>query len=303
MIITPGVITALNTDYKRQFQAAQTAAAAQSKYKMIATVIPSGTKSNTYGWLGKYPKFREWIGERVFNDMAAHGYVIENKDWESSVAVDRNDILDDNLGTYAPLFAEMGYGAETYPDELVFPLLKAGFETNCYDGQFFFDEEHPVYENSDGTGAVEMVSNMQAGEGAPWFLLNTTRPLKPLIFQERSRPDFVAHTDPKNSEHVFKNKEYLYGVDARSNVGFGFWQQAFGSKAALTQDSFNEAYAAMMSLKGDGGKPLGIKPNLLVTGPANRAAARKVLKAMTIDGGDSNTNFEAVDLEVCEWLA
>lgn len=301
MIITPDVIQALNTNYKREFQAAYTAA--NSKYKMIATVVKSSTKSNTYGWLGKYPKFREWIGPRVFNDLKAHSYVIENLPFESSVAIDRDDIEDDNLGTYAPLMQEMGYSAATYPDEMVFPLLKAGFETACYDGQNFFDTDHPVYENVDGSGAVETVSNMQVGTGEPWYLLNTTRPLKPIIFQERKPPDFVTHNDPRNSDHVFLNKEYRYGVDARSNVGFGFWQQAFGSQAPLNQDNFNAAYAAMMSLKADGGKPLGIMPNLLVTGPANRAAARKVLKATTIDGGDSNTNYDAVELEVCEWLA
>jgi len=301
MIITPSAITALNVNYRREFQAAFTAA--NSKYQLISTVIPSSTKSNTYGWLGKFPKMREWIGDRVFNDMKAHSYAITNKDWEASVAVDRNDIEDDNLGTYTPLMQEMGYSAATYPDELVFPLLKAGFTTACYDGQNFFDAEHPVYPNHDGTGTAALVSNMQAGAGEPWFLLNTSRAIKPIIFQERKKPDFVTHTDPQNSDHVFKKKEYLYGVDARSDAGFGFWQQAFGSKAALDQANFNAAYEAMMSLKTDGGKPLGIMPNLLVTGPANRAAARKVLKAMTIDGGDSNTNYEAVDLEVCEWLA
>lgn len=301
MMITPAAITALNVNYKTEFQ--NSFQAANSKYQMIATVIGSGSKSNTYGWLGKFPKMREWIGARVFNDMKAHSYAIENKDWEASVAIDRNDIEDDNLSTYTPLMNEMGYSAATYPDELVFPLLKAGFTTACYDGQNFFDAEHPIYPEHDGKGTPTLVSNMQAGAGDPWFLLNTSRPLKPIIFQERKKPDFVIHTDPRNSDHVFKNKEFLYGVDARSNVGFGFWQQAFGSQAPLNQANFNAAYEAMMGFKADGGKPLGIVPSLLVTGPSNRAAARKVLKAMTIDGGDSNTNYEAVDLEVCEWLA
>lgn len=61
-----------------------------------------------------------------------------------------------------------------------------------------------------------------------WFLLDTSRAIKPLVFQERKKPQFVAITDPQ-SDKVFMNKEYLYGVDARGNAGYGLWQLAFGS--------------------------------------------------------------------------
>ncbi len=56
-----------------------------------------------------------------------------------------------------------------------------------------------------------------------WYLLDVTRPLKPMVYQERKKPQFVSKTDPQNSDHVFMKKECLYGVDARCNVGFGLW--------------------------------------------------------------------------------
>ncbi|MCG6541625.1 Mu-like prophage major head subunit gpT family protein [Pseudomonas sp. KSR10] len=39
--------------------------AASSQFKEIATVVPSATASSTYGWLGQFPKLREWMGARV----------------------------------------------------------------------------------------------------------------------------------------------------------------------------------------------------------------------------------------------
>ncbi|MCY9771153.1 Mu-like prophage major head subunit gpT family protein, partial [Paenibacillus alvei] len=61
-----------------------------------------------------------------------------------------------------------------------------------------------------------------------WFLLCTTKPLKPLIYQNRKEAKFVA-MDRDTDENVFMRKQFLYGVDGRSNAGFGFWQMAYGS--------------------------------------------------------------------------
>lgn len=164
MIITPDTLKALFTGFKKNFQDGLTMA--ETQYSQIATVIPSSTASNTYGWLGQWPAFREWVGDRVFKDMAAHDYSIKNKHFESSVKVNRNDIEDDNIGIYAPMMTEMGRASAVHPDELVFALLKNAHATLCYDGQNFFDIDHPVYENVDGTGTAAMVSNLYAGSGA-----------------------------------------------------------------------------------------------------------------------------------------
>ena len=157
-LVTPALISALFTGFNKNFQDAL--GEVPSQYTEIATVIQSTTKSNTYGWLGKFPSLRKWVGDRVINSMAAHGYAITNEDYESTVGVDRNDIEDDQLGIYAPLFAEMGRAAGVHPDEQVFAVLAAGFTTACYDGQYFFDTDHPVYPNVDGTGTPASVANL-----------------------------------------------------------------------------------------------------------------------------------------------
>lgn len=103
------------------------------------------------------------------------------------------------------------------PDELIFNLLKEGFSQPCYDGQNFFDTEHPVYPEVDGTGAAVSVSNvfMQSEDwtGSPWYLLDCSRAVKPLIFQDRRKAELVTKTKI-DDEHVFMDNEVLFGVSA-----------------------------------------------------------------------------------------
>ncbi|WP_115720193.1 Mu-like prophage major head subunit gpT family protein [Gallaecimonas mangrovi] len=301
MIVTPAALTALMTGFRADFEAGKTLA--ESQYLQIATEVPSTSKSTTYGWLGKFPAFREWVGDRVINDMAASSYAIENKPFESTVGVDRDDIEDDNIGVYKPLMQEMGRASKVFPDELVFPLLDAGVNTACYDGQNFFDADHPVYPNADGTGDAVSVSNYNDNGGTPgalWFLLDTTRALKPFIYQNRRSMQFMQ-MNKADDEQVFTSKTFRFGVDCRANAGYAFWQMAYASGQELTADNIWAAMSAMRNFKADGGKPLGIKPNLLVVRGTQQQAAEEALKA-NLTGGGSNTLNGKLKIVVADWL-
>lgn len=296
MLINNQNLSALFTGFKAEFNGGFNTQ--DSYYDKIATTVPSSTSQETYAWLGQYPKLREWLGDRQIKNMAASGYVIANKKYESSIAVPRDALDDDQYGIYGPLFREMGFAAKVHPDELIFALLAAATTTACYDGKNFFDTTHPI-----GTSTV---SNYGGGAGALWVLLDTSRPLKPFIFQKRRDYD-LKQMQSMEDEGVFMRDEYRYGIDARVNVGFGFWQQAYGSKQTLDTAGFNAAMAAMMAFASDEGRPLGIKPNLLVCGPTNRSAALQVIKADTIPSSagtasQTNINKDAVDVLVVPWL-
>jgi phage major head subunit gpT-like protein len=297
MIINSTTLAALYRGFNAAFQAGFTGVSPM--WNRVATLVPSGTKTEDYGWLGKIPQMREWIGDRHIQNLKLHSYSIKNKKFESTVGVNRDDIEDDSLGVYTPLFQTLGQNASEHPDQLVFALLAAGFTTLCYDGQYFFDTDHPVIL---ADGSESSVSNYQAGNGNPWFLLDTRRPLKPLIYQERKKPNFVA-MDKETDANVFMKNEYLYGVDNRCNVGFGFWQQAYASKDVLDPANFEAAYDAMGQFKGDHGAPLGVRPDLLVVGPSNASAGRRIVQAQLISGGDSNINYNRVQLLEVPWLA
>lgn len=299
-VVTPALLTSLRTGVASIFQ--DSLRATPTHWASVATLVPSSTASNTYGWLGQFPKLREWVGARVVKDMAAAGYTLTNKLYEGTVSIARTDIEDDNIGIYKPMMQEVGRATATHPDELVFALLAAGHSTLCFDGQNFFDTDHPVYPNVDGTGTAATVSNVVGGAGPAWYLLDTSRPLKPLIFQERTKPEMEAMT-ATNDEVVFNNDTYRYGVRYRCNAGFGFWQLAFKSSAALDGANFAAARQAMETFSADGGRPLGITPTLLVVPPTLRSGAEELLLAMQKANGASNTNYKAVDLLVTPWVS
>lgn len=304
-IITAAVLAALNTALKKNYEDAYKAMRAESVFERISTTVPSSTASNTYGWLGDFPALREWVGDRVLKDMKASGYQITNKLYEGSVGVPRVAIEDDQVGVYAPLAASMGQEAAQHPDRLIAQLLAAGPASLCFDGQNFFDVDHPVYPNVDGTGVAATVSNYNSGGGAPgpaWYLLDTRKPLRPIIFQERTKPEFETKTNPATSDKVFTADLYQYGVRYRCNAGFAFWQMAYCSKAALTAANFAAARLAMRKFTADGGRPLGINPSVILVSPDNEAAARALFEAMLIDGGNSNPNYKAVEVIVSPWL-
>jgi phage major head subunit gpT-like protein len=297
MIVNAQNLSMAFTGFKAAF--ANAFAGAAIDYDQISMEVPSTTAIEAYAWLGATTGFREWVGDRVLQKLKQHNYTITNKDFENTVEVPRNAFADDQYGIYAPLMSQLGQDAKEHPATLLYALLKAGFATTCYDGQFFFDTDHPVL---DSTGAEVSVSNSGGGSGTPWFLLDTTRVMRPLILQKRSPYNFVS-MDSDKDENVFMRKKFIYGVDARLNVGYGLWQLAYGSKATLDATSFNAAYAGMQAMKGDNGRPLGLRPKLLVVPPSLRATAMELVKAERNAAGATNINKDVVDVLSTPWLA
>lgn len=76
---------------------------APSHSDKIAMTVPSASRDETYGWLGMFPKLREWNGQRQVNSLEAHGLTITNRSFESTVSVKRVDVADDRLGVFKPL--------------------------------------------------------------------------------------------------------------------------------------------------------------------------------------------------------
>lgn len=287
-----GLLNTLKIAFNKTFQAAET------KYQKIAMKVQSNARSNTYEWLGELPKMRKWVGDKHVKNLKKEAYMLENDDFEVTVAVKRNDIEDGELGKYN-LQAEIGgQSAAELPDDLVFELPALGFSTKCFDGQYFFDSDHEVAGQSvsnkstkqlkcatvaearasfgaavtamkslkddegrslkikptvllvppaleevattlataekfdDGKlnpyrGTVEVVVEAMESD-VQWFLLDTSKAVKPFIYQERKAAAFVSQTDP-DSDDVFNRGEYKFGAEARAAAGYGFWQLAHGS--------------------------------------------------------------------------
>jgi len=298
VIINETALNALFTGYKSAFKAGFEGA--KTAWASVAMEVPSTTEKEVYGWLGQLPGMREWIGDRHIKSLVAKGFEIENLDFEATIAVPRNKIEDDQYGIFTPFVTEMGRAAAAHPDELVFKTLAKGWTEYCYDGQYFFDADHPV--GNAGTTEVTSVSNSGGGTGTPWYLLDTSRSLRPLIFQKRRGYNLVQKADPSD-DNVFMRKEYLYGVDARGNAGFGLWQLAFGSKQELNAASYETARTAMQSFKGEEGRPLGVKPTVLIVPPSLEGKALDLINSTTLENGQSNKWYKSVEVIVTPWAA
>lgn len=288
-VITPDLLEAAFKGFKTSFQKGFSGSA--PLYTSLATVITSTAREETYSWLGDMPQMREWIGDRRINQLSAKGYSIRNRKFEMTVGVERDDIEDDSLGLYSTRFEMMGQSAGTHPDRILFEAINGSFSALCHDGQSFFDTDHPVGPE----GASVSVSNMQAGAGEPWILVDFSRPLKPWIFQKRRDYNFTRKEDPNTSDHVFLRDQYLYGVDARVAAGYGFWQMAFGSKAELNSANLRAAYTAMSNFTDDEGRPLGVTPTHVIVGNGNFFKARDLLIPAQIDG-TSNIDQNLVEI-------
>lgn len=59
-----------------------------------------------------------------------------------------------------------------------------------------------------------------------WYLLDTTKVIKPLILQVNKKVEFTALDKPE-SEANFMRREFRYGIDSEDNAGYGLWQLAY----------------------------------------------------------------------------
>lgn len=148
----PSLLTAgLQTIFQKGYDGVATI------YQTITTEVPSTKASEDYGWLGSTPGLTEWKNERAPKSLIENGFTLKNKDYEASIAVDRNAIDDDQYGMIKMRVQSMAVAAKkSFDRELVSVIEGNGL---CYDGQNFFDTDH-----SEGESGTQ--SNYQASSYA-----------------------------------------------------------------------------------------------------------------------------------------
>lgn len=263
-----------------------------SFHQQLAMRVSSTGSGNTYPKLDDIPKMREWIGSRVVNRLDTNAFTLLNRKFENTLAVPVDAIEDDEYGIYGNIAASFGQTSAELPDDLLIEQIEKGFTTTHFDGQNFFDTDHPV---DDENGTEVSVSNLIAGANAAWYIMDLSNPIKPFIFQDRT-PGMITPKTNMSDDNVAYEDEFHWLAKRRCAVGFGAYQMAFASKAALTVANFETASAAMNSMIGPMGRKIRRGRLTLVVGTSNHAAAKKILKAEQLEGGGSNTNFDDMDL-------
>lgn len=129
-----------------------------SLYPILTTEVPSGKAEEIYAWLGDNPQLKEWRDEKAPKALAEYGFTIKNKDYEATIAVDRNALKDDQYGQIKVRAMNLGVSSKRGYDRMLMNLIEAGHTTVCYDGQNFFDTDHS--EGDSGTQVNYSASGM-----------------------------------------------------------------------------------------------------------------------------------------------
>lgn len=158
-------------------------------WQEVATKVPSTARSENYAWIGSLPRMRKMEGERVPKKLLAHTYTIVNEEYEASIEVKHADIKDDQTGQYGIQAKSIGESAKAFPDELIFEtLLPNGTSELAYDGQYFFDTDHPIGE----TGATQS-NKFTTALSATSF--NTARGMLRRMKDDSGRPTINRNMD------------------------------------------------------------------------------------------------------------
>jgi phage major head subunit gpT-like protein len=275
----------------------------------IATIINTTLPVQKYGWLGTVPPMREFVDERRPSGLAAYATSIEDKVFESTIAVERKAIEDDQLDVIKLRIRDLAYRVAAHRQQMIVDALAAGFSATGYDGVSFFNAAHPTVASStygnrttsalSATSLADAINSMMGvpdDQGTPlgvtpdtlvvgpklqwdameliespvvvykgsnsqtagasdyknvfygklrlvvtpyltgasddyWFLLDTKRPVRGIILQQRSDVpvEFSALDNSGQSESAFMRDQFFYGARARYNVGYGLWQTAYGA--------------------------------------------------------------------------
>lgn len=289
---------------KTEFELAYRAEEEQNVAASIATVIQTTLPAQRYAWLGTVPAMREFVDERTPSAPASYAVTIEDKVFESSIAVDRRAIEDDQLDLIRLRVRDLAHRVGQHRHQMVVETLVRGTTGLGYDGKPLIAVDHPVrgagvsnlsaeplsepelalamsamMAVTDDHGiplgvvpdtllvgpanmwaAIELVESpvvvfkgtgsnptnyknafqgrlklvvspyIRGTKAGAWFLLDTKRPVRSVILQQRSDVpvEFSALEAGSGSESAWMRDRYHYGVRARYNVGYGLWQTVFG---------------------------------------------------------------------------
>lgn len=143
MEINNAALAGFRTKFSTLFNSAYQLA--QPILDKVAVVVDSGmVETVNHRWMRGIPGMREFIGDRVINNLDTDGMIIKNKTWEDTVAILRPELERDQFGVYEPSMTRLGEVAKLHRDELGFPILSAALAAAtrasylAYDGAAFF---------------------------------------------------------------------------------------------------------------------------------------------------------------------
>lgn len=121
---------------------------------LLANEVGSTGRQNKYPIVGGLQRFREFIGERVYQELSRYAYTLVNRKFDNSVEVSVDDFEDEQYGAYTTLFQMLGEQGAELPEDLLVDALKGGelATSLSYDGVPFFSANHRLEPGIAATG-------------------------------------------------------------------------------------------------------------------------------------------------------
>lgn len=297
MDVTQGTIQTLHIAYSAVFN--EVMASAPASWEQFALRVNSTTKGNEYSWLRNMPQVKRAFGPLTFEDLIRKGYQVENYRFHVGFKVPVDNIEDDNLaGIEVGVRATME-DAAGFTDRAVHTMLPVGLPGNgglAFDGLSFFNTGHKTLD------ASVTYSNLDdAGGGQYWYLVDTKKFVKPIIWQDRKEFMMTVQNKPSD-DSVFEDEEVRWKISGRRGFGYTFPQLAYASNQTLNATNLEAAVTAMMQQKSDDGRKLALMPDLLIVGPSNHFAAKKLLENEREAAGASNVHYGSLDLMMSHYV-
>ena len=160
MLVDTQKLAEARVGYNKAFQTGFTGTRAVALVPLLAMVATSTSTSTKFPIGGGLQRFKEFTGERVFQDFSRYAHSLKNKTFTNDVEVSLDDFEDEQFGAYDTLFTALGEQAAQWEDDLVEEALIAGETIKGYDDVALFSASHKL--EPDVTG-MATYSNLFTG--------------------------------------------------------------------------------------------------------------------------------------------
>lgn len=215
---------------------------------LIATRVRSNGASESYAFMGDVPQMRVWTSEgRKITRLSDVRMTVTNVDYEATIEVDRNTLLDDQVGALPARIRDLAVRGANHPVGLLVAALVSGTTDTGYDGVAFFHDAHPIRgETTSGLGvAATTQDNLLGGTGTSAAQIQTdlsTAIAAMRNFKDEAVEPFTDSVDdllvvaPPALEANFRTALFASIISQTTNVHVGRADLWITSRLADTDD-------------------------------------------------------------------
>jgi phage major head subunit gpT-like protein len=220
-------VSALVASLKSEFWKAWEETAEPAPWEKFTTIVPSTTRIEHFINASPVPGMSEWFGHRNYGKVDSFIYSIRNKTFHNGFLAMLEDVEDEQTGFLAAKPRQLVERAKKFPGRAVLKLLSQGTTTPCFDGTNFFATSHTF-----GTANnLQTFTTADAGTSSATHantynlvaLYHGNSVLKPLLWQNRSGPDFQTNAGSTQSR---ESRQVRWWCDLRGAPAFGYFWDA-----------------------------------------------------------------------------